>query len=114
MPLFAPNHIESGTGRLLSVDSQPFTAWAVLESDRVAMPKINRESLAELVVAVPPISEQQKIASAIATQLPKVDAVIRKVSASITLLKERRSALITAAVTGQIDLRGAASADTGT
>lgn len=168
MPLFAPNHIESSTGRLLAVESaaeqyaesgkylckagcvvyskirpalskviiaptdglcsadmypltctekaeaqwlfylmlsQAFTAWAVLESDRVAMPKINRESLADLVVAVPPTAEQQKIASAIEARLPRVDTVIEKVNASITLLKERRSALITAAVTGQIDLR---------
>lgn len=170
MPLFAPNHIESGTGRLLAVESaaeqdaesgkylckagcvvyskirpalakviiaptdglcsadmypltctdkaqtqwlfylmlsQPFTAWAVLESDRVAMPKINRESLSDLVVAVPPVAEQQKIAIAIEAQLPRVDAVVAKVNTSIALLKERRSALITAAVTGQIDLREA-------
>ena len=176
MPLFAPNHIESGTGRLIAVESaaeqdaesgkyickagcvvyskirpalskviiaptdglcsadmypltctdsarprwlfylmlsQPFTAWAVLESDRVAMPKINRESLSDLIVAVPPSDEQQQIAAAIDTSLPRVDAVTAKVNASITLLKERRSALITAAVTGQIDLRGASFTDPG-
>ena len=168
MPLFAPNHVESGTGRLLAVESaveqdaesgkylckagcvvyskirpalskvivaptdglcsadmypltctdrarprwlfylmlaQAFTAWAVLESDRVAMPKINRESLADLVVAVPPVFEQDSIVSSIEAHLPRVDALIQRVNSSIALLKERRAALITAAVTGQIDLR---------
>ena len=34
------------------------------------------------------------------------EALIEKTKQSITLLKERRAAFITAAVTGQIDLRG--------
>jgi len=38
-------------------------------------------------------------------QLVRFKSVIDKTERSIALLKERRSALITAAVTGQIDLR---------
>jgi type I restriction enzyme, S subunit len=43
--------------------SEPFSAFALLESERVAMPKINRDSLGRLKVVRPPQSEQVKIAS---------------------------------------------------
>ncbi|RAP70184.1 hypothetical protein WKI72_19600 [Candidatus Erwinia dacicola] len=36
----------------------------------------------------------------------RIDALMDKAKQSITLLKERRAAFITGAVTGQIDLRG--------
>ena len=88
--------------------SNPFTAWATLESDRVAMPKINRESLADLLVFVPPRREQEHIVQHLDLTLPRIDALVSKVQNSIDLLKERRSAFITAAVTGQIDLRESA------
>jgi type I restriction enzyme S subunit len=41
----------------------------------------------------------------IKVQTTRIDTLISKTERSIELLKERRSALITAAVTGQIDLR---------
>ena len=43
---------------LYLIVSKPFTEWAVLESDRVAMPKINRESLNDLRIPVPPLQVQ--------------------------------------------------------
>lgn len=59
-------------------------------------------------IARPPVDEQQYIVSALSDQLGRFKAVIEKTERSIELLKERRSALITAAVTGQIDLRESA------
>lgn len=88
--------------------SEPFSAFAVLEADRVAMPKINRESLNALKLALPPISEQKIISNMLTQATTRIDAVVEKTERSIELLNERRSALITAAVTGQIDLREAA------
>ena len=88
--------------------SPPFTAWAVLESDRVAMPKINRESLADLRVFLPPIEEQAELVRWVRVELKRVDVLAERTKHSIDLLKQRRSALITAAVTGQIDLRESA------
>ncbi|OLP04594.1 restriction endonuclease subunit S [Rhodoferax antarcticus] len=85
--------------------SRPFTLWAILESDRVAMPKINRESLSDLSLYVPPRVEQAGAVQYLDLNLPKIDAIAFKVKRSIDLLRERRSAFITAAVTGQIDLR---------
>ncbi len=88
--------------------SPPFTSWAILESDRVAMPKINRESLADLRVFLPPKEEQLSAVSWLKVQLEKLEKIALKTQSSIDLLKERRSAFITAAVTGQIDLRSEA------
>lgn len=59
-------------------------------------------------VPLPPLDEQKKIASWTITQLDRVDLLIAKTERSIELLREHRTALITAAVTGKIDLRDAA------
>lgn len=87
--------------------SEPFSAFAVLEADRVAMPKINRESLNSVQLPRPPINEQMEIIAWIAQSSARLENLRAKTERSIELLKERRSALITAAVTGQIDLREA-------
>ncbi|TDR49956.1 type I restriction enzyme S subunit [Pseudomonas brenneri] len=57
--------------------------------------------------AFPPLEEQKEIVEYIHTKTAKIDKLISKTKLSINLLKERRTALITAAVTGQIDLREA-------
>jgi type I restriction enzyme S subunit len=170
MILVAPNHIESGTGRLLELEtaeqqsaesgkyycrsgdviyskirpnlrkaclapedclcsadmyplsgnnrltnqyllwfllSEQFSAWAVLESDRVAMPKINRESLKAVWIALPSVAEQIDIVTALTQETTKLDSLTAEASRLIELLKERRTALISAAVTGKIDVRDA-------
>ncbi|WP_028018531.1 hypothetical protein [Enterobacter cloacae] len=59
-----------------------------------------------MVLPVPQREEQATIAATLDRETARIDALIGKAEQSITLLKERRSAFITAAVTGQIDLRG--------
>jgi len=59
-----------------------------------------------MVLPVPQREEQATIAATLDRETARIDALIGKVKQSITLLKERRSAFISAAVTGQIDLRG--------
>ena len=168
MVLIAPNHIESGTGRLIETEtakeqaaesgkylckkgdviyskirpalrkvclapedclcsadmypmrgssklsnaflmwfmlSEPFSALTVLESERVAMPKINRESLKAVWLPVPTAHEQAEIVDYLAEETAKLDSLRTESEGVIALLKERRSALIAAAVTGQIDVR---------
>ena len=61
-----------------------------------------------LPVAVPQVTEQRVIVTHLQSAVIKLDRVVTRTERSIELLKERRSALITAAVTGQIDLREAA------
>lgn len=66
---------------------------------------ISSSNLMELVVPLPCEEEQHLILDGLDRQITKVDALGTMTERSIALLKERRSALITAAVTGQIDLR---------
>ena len=83
-----------------------FTSLVVLESDRVAMPKINREKLSEVMLPVPPEKEQKEINTEIRNKTEAMDSLIQKAEMAITLAKERRTALISATVTGKIDVRG--------
>gem|GEM_PF-2336970 len=166
LPLIAPNHIESGTGRLLALEtaanqgaisgkyafskgtvlyskirpelakaciaperglcsadmypiipgeslmpeyllmqllSPSFTSWAVLESMRVAMPKLNREALGSFRVIVPPLAVQSALVAQWRSGQEKAERLLDYINRAITSLREFRSALITAAVTGQID-----------
>ena len=171
MPLIAPNHIESGTGRLLLLEtaaeqgadsgkylvaegqviyskirpnlvkvviapcdtlcsadmygllpdsrittdflfylllSKPFTDYVVESSMRVAMPKVNHESLGGAPVWMPPVHEQRQICAYLDDRLGSIDRLIAKAGEVIDTLREFRSALITDAVTGKIDVRGVA------
>lgn len=62
------------------------------------------EDLARLRVVMPPIDEQRRIAEEASAAVAKVDRLINKASELIATMKERRAALITAAVTGQLDV----------
>jgi restriction endonuclease S subunit len=55
---------------------------------------------------IPPLSEQQAIANFLDYEAARIDAMVAKVRSAIDRLKELRSALISAAVTGRIDVRG--------
>lgn len=64
-------------------------------------------SLRNFWFAVPPIAEQQEIARFLGERCTKIDLLIAKSTAMIETLREYRSALITNAVTGKIDVREA-------
>lgn len=54
---------------------------------------------------LPPMEEQQRIVAFLDRETARIDALIEKVEKSIELLREYRTALISAAVTGKIDVR---------
>ena len=58
---------------------------------------------------IPPLQEQQAIADFLDRKIDKIDELTDKIGAAIERLQEYRSALITAAVTGKIDVREEAS-----
>lgn len=64
--------------------------------------------LRKVKVLVPPMEEQQAIVAHLNRSTSRIDALVAKTERSIELLREHRTALITAAVTGKIDLREAA------
>lgn len=165
MPLVAPDHIESGTGRLHEVTSaedqgaisgkyfcpsgsvlyskirpalrkvalfgseclcsadmyaidpgnhferrylfyflltDAFTAYAELESLRVAMPKVNRDALGAFPLPVPNVGEQAEIAEFCFRTDKEHRTALDLVKYSVEKLEKYRSAVITAAVTAQI------------
>jgi type I restriction enzyme S subunit len=61
-----------------------------------------------LKVCLPPLDEQDHILSEIDTETARIDGLVSLTERSINLLREKRAALITAAVTGKIDVRKAA------
>lgn len=69
---------------------------------------ISSSNLMELPVPLPGDDEQRQILQIVQERASRLDGLLAKTTRSITLLKERRFALITAAVTGQIDLRASA------
>ena len=64
----------------------------------------NQTELGNLFVVVPTLAEQRAIVTYIATETVKLDAMRAATDRTIDLLKERRAALIAAAVTGQLDV----------
>ena len=61
------------------------------------------ENFFEMQLPIPPIDEQREIVEHINMRAERSDALAKVLEQSNQLLKERRSALITAAVTGQLD-----------
>ncbi len=67
--------------------------------------RVNVEEIRGLFVTYPPNQEQEKIAVFLLDETTKLDTLIEKSRSSIDLLREHRTALISAAVTGKIDVR---------
>ncbi|MCQ4230332.1 restriction endonuclease subunit S [Pseudomonas stutzeri] len=72
-----------------------------------AVSQLSAEQIAPYPLISPPEVEQLELCDFLDQETSRIDVLIGKTERSIELLKERRSALITAAVTGQIDLREA-------
>jgi len=69
---------------------------------------INIERIGSLSSVYPPFSEQQSIVSYLDQETAKIDALISRIQDGIKKLKEYSTALISAAVTGKIDVRDVA------
>jgi type I restriction enzyme S subunit len=68
---------------------------------------ISSTNVMELPLLLPPEAEQEAILMFIDAETARLDALAAEATRAIALLKERRSALISAAVTGKIDVRNA-------
>ena len=67
------------------------------------------KDLTTLRIPLPPLAEQRAIVAHLDEKCGKIDQLMTKAERAIALLKERRSALISAAVTGKIDVRDVAA-----
>jgi type I restriction enzyme S subunit len=61
--------------------------------------------MTKIWLALPPLGEQREIVAHLNRVTSKLDTLIATAETAITLLQERRAALISAAVTGKIDVR---------
>lgn len=84
--------------------SDNFTRYVVLESDRVAMPKVNRESIAKFKIPTPSIEEQISLNKILKQNDRVIDNLINKTKLQIEKLKEAKQSLISEAVTGKIEI----------
>ena len=88
-----------------ALKSNAFVDWVVAESKGISYPAINASELMGLSVALPPTEEQSTIATFLDKETTQIDQLIEKKTRFIELLKEKRAALITEAVTGKFDVR---------
>jgi len=87
------------------LNSEAGMAQLRLESWGSAQENISVPILKETIVPEPPFEEQQAIAAFIRERAGQVESLAEKLRKAVELLRERRTALISAAVTGQIDVR---------
>jgi len=83
----------------------------IARSVGVSYPAINASEIARLPIPLPPPAEQRAIAAFLDRECGKIDTLTSEAERAIALLKERRAALISAAVTGKIDVRGLVPAE---
>ena len=99
-----PRELDSGFAAY-ALSSPYFVDRVVAHSVGVSYPAINTSELACLDIAFPPLPEQQATAAFLDRETAKLDGLVAKVREAIQRLKELRTALISAAVTGRIDVR---------
>ena len=80
-------------------------SFFVKEMNLVTRASLGQDLLKRLHTVIPPLEEQQQISNYLDEKTSKIDTLIEKSNKSIELLKEKRIALISAAVTGKIDVR---------
>ena len=80
--------------------------YVICPSVRERAPRFRFQTFKDVTLPVPPSGEQASIAKAIKDECSKLSELAISAESLVALLQERRSALISAAVTGQIDVRG--------
>jgi len=75
-------------------------------ANNTAQPLITSSQVLDQLVPLPSLSEQDEIIQNVEDAVARIDALMEKARSVVDLLKERRSSLIIAAVTGKIDVRG--------
>jgi type I restriction enzyme S subunit len=89
----------------LLITSEGVISELSLESKGSTMDNLNTETLGRVRIPVPPVSEQSQILQYVEGVSGKYASLVTKAETAINLMQERRTALISAAVTGKIDVR---------
>ena len=109
-----PSCIDNNMSAYIPRESRVVTQWALytlslidfgLHVNPGAVPSLSEGDQACLPIAVPPLAEQQAIVTFLDSQTGRLNALAARVEDAIERLQEYRTALITAAVTGKLDVR---------
>jgi type I restriction enzyme S subunit len=108
--VFTPLHSEESgyLHLLLRSNGMVSTYLSISNGIRLAQWRLEPEAFLTQSVVLPPVEEQREITVFVQEQMAKFDSLMSEAALATELLKERRSALISAAVTGKIDVRGLA------
>jgi type I restriction enzyme S subunit len=100
--------------------STSFLTWLLRGSEHESLQRLDEaghgtkalrmDAWTSMQVPIPPVDEQADIAKFVEQEIVKLDSLKAEAERAINLLQERRSALISAAVTGKIDVREHSSA----
>ncbi|MGN9811133.1 restriction endonuclease subunit S [Micromonospora sp. BQ11] len=95
-PLGVPAHLLAA--RIESENLVPYLAGS-------RQPKLTAEALMGMRISIPPEDQWSQILAVLDNETAKIDTLIAETERFVELARERRAALITAVVTGQIDVR---------
>lgn len=110
MYAITPDESELSSDYLLMLMlSTAFTKFATDYSQRVAMPKVNREALGECWLWYPDLTTQADIVRFIQAQSESIDEAIEQIRRQVILMLEYRTCLVADLVTGKLDVRKAAA-----
>ena len=103
---FKPLHSESDAYLNLLFRSRPYAdGYGTLSRGvRVGQAEIDNDQYRLLPVLVPPLAEQRQIVASLAEELADIDAMLEDADQSITLSRERRGAIVSAAMAQTLDL----------
>ena len=107
--VYRPQHREDSSFLHFLLRSQPMPQVYRTISDgiRPSQWRLQPDKFESLPVFLPPKGEQEKISSVLCEQTRHIERQLSTVEEAVALLREYRSALISAAVTGKIDVREA-------
>ena len=88
-------------------ESDYYWNWISSTLIQATIQNVSAEKYNNFFLCIPPKQEQERIIAYLDKETTKIDTLIEKCETAIELLKERRPALISAAVTGKIDVRSA-------
>jgi restriction endonuclease S subunit len=89
----------------LFTQSHAYLSWRDSIFIQATIQNISAEKYYNFILTVPPLEEQKQIVRYLHQELSDIDKLTRQIEESVDLLQKQRTALISAAVTGKIDVR---------
>lgn len=86
-------------------NSRNYWDWISIVNIQSTIQNVSGDKYANLEIPLPPLSEQNVIVAFVDRETAQIDGIIEKINGSLEKLNEYRIALISAAVTGKIDVR---------